>query len=112
MANRKLGKAQILGLIGKPCGGKREAGEGPLSLGLTLRFGKEGLGLGTALFVERKLFLHVEQIRIQTNEAYPNLAEIFDIHHPSEGLNFISGLFHSDKAGLHAVPENKPASPS
>lgn len=56
--------------------------------------------------------MHAEQIRIQTNWANPNLAEMFDIHHPSEGLNLISGLFHPDKAGAHAVPENKPASPS
>lgn len=44
--NRKLGRGQILGLIGKLCGEKGEAGEGPRSLGLTLGFGKEGLGLG------------------------------------------------------------------
>lgn len=110
--NRKLGRAQILRLIGKPCGGKGEAGQGLWSLGLTLRFSKEELGLGTFLLVERKLFLHKEQIRIQTNESYPNLAEMFDIHHPFDGLNLISGLFHPDKAGVHAVLENKPASPS
>lgn len=46
MENRKLGRAQILGLIGKPCGGKGEAGEGPWCLGLTLEFGKEGLRFG------------------------------------------------------------------
>ena len=46
MENRKLGRAQISGLTGKPCGGKGEAGEGPQSLGLTLRFGQDGLGLG------------------------------------------------------------------
>lgn len=108
--NRKLGRAQILRLIGKPCGGKGEAGQGLWSLGLTLRFSKEGLRLGMFLLVERKLFLHKEQIRIQTNESYPNLAEMFDIHHPFDGLNLISGLFHPDKAGVHAVLENKPAS--
>lgn len=54
MENRKLGRAQILGPIGKLCGGNRESGEHLLSLGLTLWFGKEGLGLETFLFVERK----------------------------------------------------------
>lgn len=54
MENRKLGRAQILGLIGKLCGGNRESGEHLLSLGLTLWFGKEGLDLETFLFVERK----------------------------------------------------------
>lgn len=108
--NRKLGRAQILGLIGKLCGGNTESGERLLSLGLTLWFGKEGLGLETSLFVERKLFLPVEWIRIQTNKAYPNLAVMFDIRHPFEELNLISGLFHPDKAGVPTVPENKPAS--
>jgi len=56
--------------------------------------------------------LCTEQIKIQTNEAYPNLAEMFDIHHPFEGLNLISGLFHPDKVGICAVTENKPASPT
>lgn len=87
-----------------------ESGERLLSLGLTLWFGKEGLGLETSLFVERKLFLPVEWMRIQTNKAYPNLAVMFDIHYPFEELNLISGLFHPDKAGVPTVPENKPAS--
>lgn len=110
MENRKLGRAQILGMIGKLCGGNRESGERLLSLGLTLWFGKEGLGLETFLFVERKLFLPVEWIRIQTNKAYPNLAVMFDIHHPFEELNLTSGLFHPDKAGVPTIPANKPAS--
>lgn len=110
MENRKLGRAQILGLIGKLCGGNRGAGERLLSLGLTLLSGKEGLSLETFLFVERKLFLPAEWIRIQTNKAYPNLAVMFDIHHPFAVLNLISGLFHPDKAGVPTAPENKPAS--
>lgn len=35
---------------------------------------------------------------------------MFDIHHPFEELNLVSGLFHPDKAGVPTVPENKPAS--
>lgn len=61
---------------------------------------------------KKKQFLHTEQIRIQTYEAYPSLAEMFDICLPFEGLNLISGLCHPDKAGFHTVPENKPVSPA
>lgn len=42
--NRKLQRAQISGLIVKPGRGNGEAGEGQRSLGLMLRFAREGLG--------------------------------------------------------------------